>query len=468
MKKEIKELKEELFYNQTKFKSKERKDDEKFKEIVNEYKEFLNRARIEREGISELVKLAKQKGFLEFDKNKEYKSGDKVYKINRGKNIILTIIGKKPINEGINIIAAHLDSPRLDLKPNPLYESENLAYFKTHYYGGIKKYQWASIPLALHGVIINKEGEKIEINIGENEDDPIFSVNDLLPHLATEQMKRSSKDLIKGEELNVLVGSDKYKDDNDNKKEKDLIKLNVLKILNDKYKITERDFISAELSLTPAYKTKDAGIDRSLLAGYGHDDKVCSYAAAKSILDISSPSKTIMAVLIDKEEIGSDGNTGMKSSFFEYTIEELADKLKGDKKEILTNSSCLSADVTAAYDPNYPDVIDKKNGAYGGHGISISKYTGAGGKSSTSDASAEFLDKVTRLYDKNNILWQICELGKVDMGGGGTIAKYLANLNMEVLDVGVAVYAMHSPLELITKFDLFELYKGYYAFYKEN
>lgn len=463
MSKEIKQIKKELLHSKRKTAVQDRDD---FDSFINEYKDFLNEAKIEREAVCKLKTEAQKSGFSEFNKNQTYKPKDKVFHINRSKNIILTVIGKKPINCGLNIIVAHMDSPRLDLKPNPIFESDGLAYFKTHYYGGIKKYQWASIPLSLHGVISKENGEKINLNLGDNNGDPVFCVNDLLPHLAAEQMKRTSKDLIKGEELNALIGSELYGDIKDEKS--GLVKLNILNMLHKQYGVNERDFLSAELSLTPAIPAQDSGIDRSFVASYGQDDKACVFAAAKAIMNIENVDKTTMVVLVDKEETGSNGNTGMKSKFFEYYIEDLCEIFKANKREVLTNSGCISADVTAAYDPNYPDVVEKNNSAFCAGGVGICKYTGSGGKSSTSDASSEFLNKVTRMFDRNKIAWQLCELGKVDLGGGGTIAMFLANLNVDVLDVGVPVLAMHSPYELVNKKDIYEAYKAYSAFLKNN
>ena len=427
------------------------------------YKKFLDDGKTEREAANAAVALAEKAGFKEFDRSKKYKAGDKVYLNNRGKAVILSIIGKDDIENGVNILAAHIDSPRLDLKQNPLYEDAEMAFFKTHYYGGIKKYQWTTVPLALHGVIIKKNGEKTDVRIGEDDKDPVFVVTDLLPHLAEEQMKRPAAKIIAGEELNVLIGSRPFKDDEDS----ELVKLNIMNILFEKYGIVEEDFLSAELEAVPAFKAKDVGFDRSLVGAYGQDDRVCGYTALMATLDQKGiPSKTVVTVLTDKEETGSDGNTGLQSSYLEYFICDLAEAAGKNGRHVLSASKCLSADVNAGFDPSFPDVLEKKNCAYVGKGTCLTKFTGARGKSGTSDASAEFVGYVRSVFDKNNIIWQTGELGKVDIGGGGTVAKYIANLDVDTIDLGVPVLSMHAPFEITSKNDVYMTYKAFAAFIK--
>ena len=430
-------------------------------EFCEGYKSFLDKGKTEREAVAETVKLAEKEGFVPFDRTKTYKPGDKVYYNNRGKAIILSIIGKNPVAEGVNIVAAHIDSPRMDLKQCPLYENTELAFFKTHYYGGIKKYQWTAIPLALHGVIITADGKKIEVKIGEDENDPVFVVNDLLPHLADEQYKRPAPQLVKGEELNILIGSRPFKDDEISEK----VKLNIMNILFEKYGIVEADFLSAELEAVPAYKAKDIGFDRSLIGAYGQDDRVCAYTALMATLDTKEiPSRTVVTVLTDKEETGSDGNTGLKSNYLRYFIEDLA-KIYGEEgRTVLSGSKCLSADVNAGFDPTFPDVLEARNCAYVNKGVVVTKFTGSRGKSGTSDANAEFVAEIRSLFDKNNIIWQTGELGKVDLGGGGTVALYVANMNIDTIDVGVPVLSMHAPFETTAKNDVYMTYKAFSAF----
>ena len=428
-----------------------------------DYKKYLDLSKTEREAVTESVKILQKNGFVPFDKTKTYKAGDRVYLNNRGKSLLFATIGKKPVSEGTRIVAAHIDSPRMDLKPVPLYESNNLALMKTHYYGGIKKYQWTAIPLALHGVIVRRDESVVEVNIGENECDPVFVVSDLLPHLSQEQNKRTLSEGIKGEELNVLVGSRPFKDDSISEK----VKLNVLSILFEKYGIVESDFLSAELEVVPAFKAKDIGFDRALIGAYGHDDRVCAYPALMACIEVKNPEYTSIGVLADKEETGSDGNTGMKSACFEYFVEDLAQMQGGNGRDALTNSQCLSADVNAAFDPTFPDVVEKNNASYLNRGVVITKYTGARGKSGTSDASAEFMGHVRAILEENNVIWQIGELGKVDLGGGGTVAKYIANLNVDVIDLGVPVLSMHAPFEVISKTDIYMAYKAFECFLKQ-
>lgn len=426
------------------------------------YKTFLNGAKTEREAVKTAVAAAKERGFEEYVRGKSYKSGDKVYINNRGKTVAFAVIGKRPVEDGLNITAAHIDSPRLDLKPNPLYEDIELALFKTHYYGGIKKYQWTAVPLALHGVFAKKDGSVVEVSLGEKEDEPRFVVNDLLPHLASEQNKRTLAEGIKGEELNVLIGSHPFKDD----KGSELVKLNILKLLNEKYGITETDFLSAELELVPAFSACDIGFDRSMVGSYGQDDRVCAYPALTAVLDVENPEKTALAILTDKEEIGSDGNTGLNSDFLRFVIGDLAKMQGGDGTVALRNSKCLSADVNAALDPTFQDVMERKNASKLNYGVVVTKYTGARGKASTSDASAEYVSEIRALLDKAGIVWQTGELGKVDIGGGGTVAMYIANMGVDVVDLGVPVLSMHAPFETTAKFDIYMCYRAMYEFMK--
>lgn len=455
-------LKEQLFYkNESGVKDEKVVADAEL--FCEGYKSFLNMAKTEREAADFAVAAAIEKGFKKFDRNAKYQPGDKVYLNNRGKAVILAVIGDQPVENGTRIAASHVDAPRLDLKPNPLYEDSEMALFKTHYYGGIKKYQWTTIPLALHGVVIRADGASIPVVIGEDEDEPCFVITDLLPHLAAEQSKRTLGEAIKGEDLNVLIGSYPFKED----EVSDAIKLNILNIIYEKYGIVEADFISAELELVPAFKSRDIGFDRSLIGAYGHDDRVCAYPALMAALNVTEiPEHTVITVLADKEEIGSMGNTGLESSFLKYFVCDLAKTQGGDGFTALANSQCLSADVNAAFDPNYPEVLDRRNAAMINHGAAFTKYTGARGKSGTSDASAEFVGKVRRIMDANNVKWQMAELGKVDLGGGGTVAMYLANLGMDVIDIGVPVLSMHAPFEVVAKYDVYMVYKAIEAFYK--
>lgn len=459
---DAKSLKEELF---TKKKNAclTLSDEEikKADDFCEDYKKFLDSAKTEREAVCEAVKLARQNGFVEVDFSKKLKPGDKVYTVNRGKAIILAVIGTEDINNGVRISAAHIDSPRMDLKQNPIYEDGELALFKTHYYGGIKKYQWTTIPLSLHGVVFLADGKKVEINIGEEDGDPVFCITDLLPHLAQSQMKRPSPELIKGEELNILIGSRPFKND----KESELVKLNILKLLNEKYKITEDDFVSAELEAVPAFKAKDLGFDRSMIGAYGQDDRVCAYTALKAILDTESPKKTAVTVLTDKEETGSDGNTGLNSAYLTYFISDIAENMGAIPRHVISASECLSADVNAAVDPTFPDVTESRNASKINYGVVVTKFTGARGKAGTSDASAEYVYRVRELLDNNGVVWQTGELGKVDLGGGGTVAQYIANLNIDVIDVGVPILSMHAPFEVASKVDTYMAYKAFRVFF---
>ncbi len=456
-------LKEKLFIN--KENGLKNIDDKKLEEInrfCEGYKQFLAEGKTEREAALTAKTIAKKAGFEPFDRNKKYKAGDKYFVDNRGKTVAFVVVGKKSAEEGLKITAAHIDSPRIDLKPNPLYEDNELALFKTHYYGGIKKYQWTAMPLALHGVFAKKDGSVIEVNIGEDENDPCFVITDLLPHLSQEQVKRTLADGIKGEELNILIGSRPFKDD----KGSELVKLNIMAILNEKYGVTEEDFLSAELECVPAAKPRDIGFDRSLIGSYGHDDRVCAYPALMAICEIENPEQTAIAILADKEEVGSDGNTGLNSDFLRFVVRDLCENMGVDYTVALRNSKCLSADVNAALDPTFKDVMEPKNAAKINYGAVITKYTGARGKSGTSDASAEYVAYVRNMLDKAGIAWQTGELGKVDLGGGGTVAMYIANMGVDVVDLGVPVLSMHAPFEVVSKFDVFETYRTMYEFCK--
>ncbi|MEG0894605.1 MAG: aminopeptidase, partial [Oscillospiraceae bacterium] len=393
------------------------------------YKTFLDNAKTEREAVTESIKMAKAKGFTEFDRSKKYVAGDKVYLNNRGKALILAVIGSEPIQNGVNIMASHIDSPRVDIKACPLYEDSEMAFLKTHYYGGIKKYQWTTVPLSLHGVVVKRDGTKVEINLGEDDKDPQFLITDLLLHLWGEQSKRPAADVIRGEEMNILIGSRPFKDDSASEK----VKLNIMRLINEKYGILEKDFLTAELTMVPAMKARDIGFDRSLIGGYGQDDRVCAYTSLCATLEAEKIDRTIVTVLADKEETGSYGNTGLDSSFMEYFIADLAKPYGIDGRLVLSNSKCLSADVSAGFDPTFSDVSEKLNNSFMNYGVVVTKYTGSRGKSGTSDASAEFTNEVARVLDKHNVIWQTGELGKVDAGGGGTVAKYIAALDVDVV-----------------------------------
>lgn len=432
-----------------------------------DYMNFLNKAKTEREFIVEATKMANENGYKDISEFEKLQPGDKVYFINREKSMYLAIIGTENIENGVHIIGSHVDSPRLDLKPNPLYEDSELAYLKTHYYGGIKKYQWTTIPLSIHGVIVKLNGEKITVNIGEDENDPIFTITDLLPHLAQEQMEKKLKNGIDGEDLNLLVGSIPYQDEN----AKEKVKLNILNILNQKYGIVEADFQSSELEIIPAFKARSLGFDSGLIAAYGQDDKVCAYTSLAAMMTLENVKNTAVCILSDKEEIGSMGNTGMESHVFDFFISEILNKLNVNKPNMLDKVFCfskmLSSDVDAGFDPIYASVSDKLNAGFVGKGISLNKYTGARGKSGASDANAEYVAWVRNVLEKNDIRYQIAELGKVDIGGGGTIAYILANKGVDVIDCGVPVLSMHAPYEVTSKFDIYSAYETYKAFWNE-
>ncbi len=436
-------------------------------DISEKYMEFLNQAKTEREFIKKARELANQNGYKDIMEFETLKPGDKIYFVNREKSMYLAIIGEESIENGMHIIGSHVDSPRLDLKPNPLYEDTGLAYFKTHYYGGIKKYQWTTIPLSIHGVIVKKNGEKIELNIGEDEKDPIFTITDLLPHLAQEQMEKKLKNGINGEDLNLLIGSIPYKDEKITEK----VKLNILDLLNKKYGITEADLNSAEIELVPAFKARSLGLDESMVAAYGQDDRVCAYTSLAAMMNLKNVKNTAVCILSDKEEIGSMGNTGMESHMFDFFVSEMLNKLGINRPNLLDKVFCfskmLSSDVDAGFDPIYASVSDKTNAGFIGKGIAIVKYTGARGKSGASDANAEYVAWIRNVLDKNEIKYQLTELGKVDIGGGGTIAYILANKGTDVIDCGVPVLSMHAPYEVTSKYDIYSAYKTYEAFWKE-
>ena len=429
------------------------------------YKAFLDAGKTERLCAAETIRLAESAGYRPYRRGMEVKSGDKLYVCNRGKAVLLAHIGEKPLSEGAQIAAAHIDSPRLDLKPNPLYEEAEMAFFKTHYYGGIRKYQWVAIPLELHGVVVKRDGTAVTVNIGADEGDPKLVITDLLPHLGAEQSKKPLASAVPGETLNLVLGSRPMGDEEDS----DRVKLAVMKLLNDKYGITEDDFNSAELEAVPAGKACDIGLDKSMIGAYGHDDRVCGYAALKALLDLDkTPAKTSVCVLADKEEIGSDGVTGMQSAAFDTFMEDLCDAQGVPLRACFEKSFCLSADVTAAYDPDFAEVYEKRNSAFLNYGIGLCKYTGARGKSGASDADAETVGYVRRIFDKAGVVWQIAELGKVDAGGGGTVAMYMANRNITTIDAGVPVLSMHAPFETVAKLDCYETYKGVKAVYESQ
>ena len=465
---ETKELKERLFHTKKNgWENLDESSKENIYNYANGYMDFLNNSKTEREIVSTSKRMAESQGFKCICEYDFLKPGDKVYYVNREKSMYLAVIGEEPIENGVNIVGAHADSPRLDLKPNPVYEDGGFAYFKTHYYGGIKKYQWTTVPLAIHGVIVKTNGEKIQVSIGEKDDEPVFQVTDLLPHLAQEQMEKKMKEGISGEDLNVLIGSIPYSDEDIS----DKVKLNVLNILNKKYGITEVDFLSSEIEIVPAMKARSMGFDSSLVSAYGQDDKVCVYTGLTAMLDMNMPKKTAVCIISDKEEIGSMGNTGMESNTFDTFIGEILDKLGVNKPNLIdkvfNNSRMLSADVDAGFDPNYASVSEKNNASYLGYGIGMCKYTGSRGKTGASDANAEFVATVRKILEDTNIKYQISELGKVDVGGGGSIAYILANKGMDVIDCGVPVLCMHSPYEVTSKFDVYEAYRTYKAFWEK-
>lgn len=445
-----------------------KEDLEKVFDLSNSYKDFMSKCKTERECVNEFVSLAEKNGFKNIEtlikEKASIKAGDKVYANNKNKTLALFVIGSEPFENGMKILGAHVDSPRLDLKQNPLYEDSDLAMLETHYYGGIKKYQWVTLPLAIHGVVVKKDGTVVNIVIGEDENDPVIGVSDLLVHLSGEQLQKKLDKGIEGEDLNILVGSIPVED----KEEKQRVKANILKLLNEKYDIVEEDFVSAELEIVPAGKARDYGLDRSMVLAYGHDDRICAYTSFEALSKIENPDKTCVGLFVDKEEIGSVGATGMHSKFFENIVAELME-LAGQYtglslRRALTNSKMLSSDVSAAFDPNYPSVMEKKNAAYFGKGIVFNKYTGARGKSGCNDANPEFIAELRAIMEKHAVVWQTAELGKVDQGGGGTIAYILAEYNMQVIDCGIALQNMHAPWEVASKADIYEAVKAYYGF----
>ena len=461
-------LQEKLFKNkESGWKSIDEEETKKVFELSKKYIDFLNIAKTERDFVKSARKLADANGYKDIIEFSTLKPGDKIYFVNRNKSMYLAIIGEEPIENGLRIIGSHIDSPRLDLKPNPLYEDTGLAYLKTHYYGGIKKYQWTTIPLSMHGVVVKPNGEKVEIIIGEDDNDPIFTITDLLPHLAVEQMEKKLKSGVDGESLTLLVGSIPYAEGNSAEQ----VKLNILNILNKKYGIKERDFTSSELELVPQFKARSLGFDESMVAAYGQDDKVCAYTSLAAMMELGNVKTTAVCMLTDKEEIGSMGNTGMESHMFDFFVSEILNKLGQNRPNLLDRVFCfskmLSSDVDAGFDPLYPTVSDKHNCGFLGKGISLNKYTGARGKSGSSDANAEYVAWVRNVLEKNNIRYQVAELGKVDVGGGGTIAYILANKGADVIDCGVPVLSMHAPYEVTSKFDVYSAYKTYKAFWNE-
>lgn len=438
----------------------------KLMDFSEKYKDFLNTAKTERLAVKEIIRQAEEKGFADFSKlDADTIKGRKIFYNYKDKAVVLLVLGKD-LQEGMNIIGSHIDSPRLDLKPEPLYEDGNLALFKTHYYGGIKKYQWTTIPLALYGTMFNKEGEKIEINIGNEKDDPIFFINDLLIHLGKDQMKKTLAEGIDAEQLNIVAGHI-----SSDEEEKESVKKNILKLLKEKYNIDEEDFRISELEIVPAYEARDVGFDRGLVAAYGQDDRVCAFTSLQAILETENVEKTAAALFVDKEEIGSVGNTSMNAKFFENLIAEIISKTTDYNdlylRRSLANSNVLSADVTVAFDPTFPEVLEKNNSAKLAHGVVLTKYTGRGGKGGSNDANGEYLNKIRQIFDEEDIIWQTGELGKVDQGGGGTIAYILAEHGAEVVDMGVAMLSMHAPLELASKADVYMTYKAYKSFYKK-
>ncbi|MBR2743671.1 MAG: aminopeptidase [Clostridia bacterium] len=460
------ELQKALFNNKKNgWESLEEGKKQEIYDYCNSYMDFLNNGKTEREIVKEAKYIADTNGFVDINSVNSLKAGDKVYYVNREKSMYLAVIGYDNIENGISVIGAHADSPRLDLKPNPLYEDDGFAFFKTQYYGGIKKYQWTTIPLAIHGVIVKKDGEKIEVSIGEKESDPVFVITDLLPHLAQEQMQRKLSEGIKGEELNILIGSIPYNDNDVSEK----VKLNILNLLNKKYGINEADFLSAELEIVPAFKARSLGFDESMVAAYGQDDKICVYTSLSALMNTNNPKKTAVCLIADKEEIGSMGNTGMMSQTFDTFISEILNKLGVNRPNLIdkvySNSKMLSADVDAGTDPTFASVVEKNNAAYLGRGVGLNKYTGGRGKGGSSDANAEFVAYIRNMLETNNIAYQISELGKVDIGGGGTIAYILANKGMDVIDCGVPVLSMHAPYEVTSKYDVYSAFETYKAFF---
>ena len=440
---------------------------------AKEYMSFLDKSKTERTCAKEIIEYAERNGFQSLEslikEGKNLAAGTKVYAVNKNKAVGMFVLGGEPLDKGFNLVGSHIDSPRLDLKPNPLYEDGNLSLFKTHYYGGVKKYQWATIPLALYGIAFDEEGNKVEIALGDKEDEPIFFINDLLIHLSSDQLQLKAGEVIKGEQLNVVVGSRPLKD-HGKKEGKDRIQTGVLQILKEKYNLTEKSFLTAEFEIVPAGRAREAGLDRSMIASYGQDDRICAFASLKAILEVESPEKTAVAIFMDKEEVGSQGNTGMESKFLEDCLAEIIN-LQGEYSDIklrraFKNAEVISADVNCCFDPNFPEATEKNNTAMLGNGVTLTKYTGSRGKSGCNDANAEFIHKLAKTFDENDVVWQTGELGKVDQGGGGTIAYILGNLGAEVVDCGTPILSMHAPYELASKIDAYMTYKAYYHFLK--
>ena len=429
-------------------------------DFCEEYKSFLTFGKTERLCVDYFVEKAQKAGFSDINSKSGFLAGDRVYYINKNRSVIFAVIGEKDLAAGVNLVAAHIDSPRIDLKPAPLHEDGGFSYFRTHYYGGIKKYQWVAMPLAIYGVVVKKDGTKIDLSIGDNENDPVFTITDLLPHLAAKQMGQKMSEGIQGEKLMLLISSNPVEEG-----EKSEIKENLLAILNEKYNIDEDDFYSAEIEIVPTGKARDVGFDKSMVGGYGQDDRVCAYTGFKAILEVENPQKTAVLLLADKEEVGSMGNSGMQSRFLEYFLEEIGGA-KAHVNKIMSNTKCLSADVSAAFDPQYPEVYEKQNTAIFGSGIGLLRYTGSRGKGGSSEASAEFVAEIRKIFDDNCVAFQFAELGKVDEGGGGTVAQYIANLGADVLDAGVALLSMHAPFEVASKADIYETYRAYHSFLK--
>lgn len=460
-----KEMEKELLWKAPHIGEEAPEQREKAAEFCEGYKEFLNKGKTERECVKEAVQMLEAAGYRKFDEKETYKAGDKVYWNNRGKSLAAATIGTASLEDGLRMNGAHIDSPRLDLKPNPLFEKGEIAYLKPHYYGGIRKYQWGAVPLAMHGVVVKKNGEAVEISIGEKEGEPQFCITDLLPHLAADQNARKLNEGLKGEELNIVIGSIPYLDE-EKEKIKEPVKLMAMKLLYDQYGITERDFTRAEIELVPAYKAVDIGLDKSLVGSYGQDDRVCAYTALMAEIESKSPVHTTFTILADKEEVGSVGNTGLNSDFVLHMIEELCENQGASSRKTLKNSICLSSDVNAAYDPTFPAVYEERNSCYINKGCVLTKYTGARGKSGSSDASAETMSKVIDIMDENGVYWQTGELGAVDVGGGGTIAMFVAAMDVDVVDLGVPILSMHAPFELASKLDVYNTYRAFAAFYK--
>ncbi|MEG1863090.1 MAG: aminopeptidase [Oscillospiraceae bacterium] len=454
------ELEEKLTYSAKHIATKDNKLVAKSYEFCEGYKDFLTASKTEREAAANIIDLAKSNGYVEFCPKCTFKAGDKVFVNNRGKSVILSTIGKKTVDFGTRIVASHIDVPRLDLKPNPLYESNEIGYFKTHYYGGVKRYQWAALPLAIHGVVITTKGEKVEINIGEDPTDPVFVITDLLPHLAKDQAERKMRDVLKGEEMNIVISCLPYQDE----EVKEAVKLTALVYLNEKYGITERDFINAELEVVPAGGARDVGFDKGIVGSYGQDDRVCAYTSLMAEIETKDPTYTTVSVFADKEEVGSDGPTGMHSDFLEHFITYLSQMQQVNHLTALRNSKCLSADVNAAFDPTFPDVMEARNSCYLNRGVVITKYTGSAGKSGTNDCGAEFVAEITNMLDDKGIFWQTGELGHVDQGGGGTVAKFVSQKNIDTVDIGVPILSMHAPFELAAKLDIYTTYQAFVAF----